>query len=275
MTGVAKNTVTKLLCDLGSLCIDWHDANVRNLRCKRVQADEIWSFCYAKDKDLPDRLRDQPGVGSIWTWTAIDADSRFMVSWLCGDRDTDTATAFMHDVAYRLANRVQLFTDGLNAYLIAVPDAFKDDIDYAIIRKIYGKDPDLRSSAVRYSPPKCVDCRREGVIGRPVRIHVATSYVERHNLTMRMQMRRFTRLTNALSKKYENLCCAVALHMMHYNFCRKHQTLGRSPATAVGLTDHVWSIDELVGLLENQERAGTEAGAMKRGPYKKRTGNSK
>lgn len=275
MTGVAKNTVTKLLCDLGSLCIDWHDENAMNLPSKRIQADEIWSFCYAKDKNLPERMRDRPDVGSIWTWTALDADSKFMVSWLCGNRDAETAKGFMHDVAYRLANRVQLTTDGLNAYLSAVPDAFEDDIDYAIIQKIYGKDPDLRSTEVRYSPPKCVDCKREGVIGHPLRQHVSTSYVERHNLTMRMQMRRFTRLTNAFSKKYENLCCAVALHMMHYNFCRKHQTLGTSPAVKVGLADHVWTIDELIGLLENQEQQAIEAGAMKRGSYRKRGSDSK
>ncbi len=275
MTGVSKNTVTKLLCDLGSLCIDWHDENVHDLECKRIQAYEIWSFCYAKDRNVPERMRDQPGIGSIWTWTAIDADSKFMVSWLCGDRDAEYAKVFMHDVASRLANRVQLTTDGFKAYLVAVPEAVANDIDFAVIREIYGNGPDLKSTAVRYSPPKRFECERIEINERPDRKHINTSYVERANLSMRMQIGRFTRLTNAFSKKYENLCCAVSLHMMHYDFCRKNQALGTSPAVACGLADHVWSIVELIGLLENQEQAAIETGAMKRGTYRKKAFDSK
>lgn len=250
MTGAAKNTVVKLLNDLGCACAKYHDEHVRNLNSERVQCDEIWSFCYAKEKNLPDRMRDMPGVGSVWTWTAIDSDSKLMISYLCGNRDTETAESFMHDVAERVTNRIQLTTDGLKCYFVAVPAAFGYDIDYAIVNKVYGRDIDFATES-RYSPPKCVGCVREGKIGRPLAQHVSTSHVERQNLTMRMGMRRFTRLTNGFSKKFSNLRHAVALHFMHYNYCRKHQTLGTSPAVKAGLADHVWSLDELIGLLDS------------------------
>jgi IS1 family transposase len=256
MTGVAKNTVVKLLRDLGEACAAWHDDHVRGLTCQRIQADEIWSFCYAKDKNLPDSMRGKPGVGSVWTWTGICADSKLIVSWHVGARDTECAMAFMEDMADRLIHRVQLSTDGHRPYLIAVPHAFGNDIDYAIIEKIYGRNTSIDPST-RYSPPKCIGCRRQGVIGQPLRQHVSTSYVERQNLTMRMGMRRFTRLTNAFSKKLENLKCAVALHFAHYNFCRKHQTLGTTPAVAAGIADRQWSLADLVSLLENRTSAGS------------------
>jgi IS1 family transposase len=252
MTGVAKNTIVKLLADLGEACEEFHDQTVRGLTTQRIQCDEIWSFCYAKDKNLPDKMRGKPGVGSVWTWTGIDADSKLCVAWSVGNRDTHCAVQFMNDVADRLANRVQLTTDGFQSYLVAVPHAFGHDIDYAVIEKIYGKTLEPHT---RYSPPQCIGCRRHGVIGRPLRQHVSTSYVERQNLTMRMSMRRFTRLTNGFSKKLANLRYAVALHFVHYNFCRKHQTLGTTPAIAAGLTAKVWSLENLIDLIDSKARS--------------------
>ena len=247
MTGAAKNTVVKLLADLGSACRNYHNETVRNLKCKKIQADEIWSFCYAKDKNVPDCMRGQFGVGDVWTWTGICADSKLIVSYLVADRGPMAAHDFMLDLADRLANRIQLTTDGYRCYLNAVPAAFGNDIDYAILNKIYGPSPDM---ARRSGPSECIGCMKMAKIGGPIGAYVSTSFVERQNLTMRMGMRRFTRLTNGFSKKLENLEHAVALHFMYYNFCRKHQTLKTTPAVAAGIADRQWSISDLMKLLD-------------------------
>jgi IS1 family transposase len=245
LTGVCKDTVLKLLCDLGVACKRYHDANVRNLRSRRVQCDETWNFCYGKDKNITDEQK-ASGAGSAWTWIALDADSKLVVSYLTGGRDASWAHAFMCDVAARLSNRVQLTTDGNRVNVEAVEDAFGSEIDYAKLLKIYGSpaEPDTR-----YSPAQIIETRLAVISGDPDVKHISTSYVERQNLTMRMSMRRFTRLTNAFSKKIENLRHAVALNYMHYNFCRIPQSLRITPAMAAGITDHIWSIDELVALL--------------------------
>ena len=246
MTGVAKNTVVKLLADLGAACDRFHDEAVRNVRAKRVQCDEIWSFVYAKQKNVPTEMRGTFGVGDVWTWTAIEADSKLIVSWLVGSRDGAAAYDFMQDVAGRLRGRVQLTTDAHKPYLTAVEDAFGMDIDYAMLQKIYGSEP---PGEKRYSPAVCLGAIPTPVTGDPNPKYISTSYVERQNLTMRMSMRRFTRLTNGFSKKLENHCAAVALNFVYYNFCRVHQTLRVTPAMQAGLTDHVWTIDEIVALL--------------------------
>src|SRR3990170_4463429 len=249
MTGAAKNTVVKLLNDLGEACAQYHDENVREVPSRRIQCDEIWSFCYAKEKNVPLDKKGQLGYGDVWTWTAIDADSKLCVSWLVGGRDSGWALDFMDDVASRLQYRVQLTTDGYKAYLMAVDDAFGSDIDYATLQKLYGKNP--KEDETRYSPAVCTGIKIDKVQGNPDPKHISTSYVERQNLTMRMSMRRFTRLTNAFSKKVENLGHAVALHFMYYNFCRVHKTLKTTPAVAAGVADHEWSIAEVVNLLES------------------------
>ena len=245
MTGVAKNTIVKLLVALGAACTRYQDATLRNLPCKRLQCDEIWAFVGGKDKNLSDEKR-EAGLGSVWTWTCIDADTKLIPSWLVGTRDGGTAYEFMMDVAGRMRGRVQLTTDGLTVYLAAVEDAFGADIDYATLTKIYGNDPEGEK---RYSPAKCLGCDTKIVTGDPDAKHISTSYVERQNLTMRMSMRRFTRLTNAFSKKVENHAAAVALYFMYYNFARIHQTLRVTPAMEAGVAQHVWSIEEIVGLL--------------------------
>ena len=250
MTGAAKNTILKLLADIGRACVEYQDKHVRNVYARRVQCDEIWAFCHSKAKNVPADNKGQFGYGDVWTWTAIDADSKLCISWCIGGRDSYTGLAFMQDVARRLAQRVQLTTDGHGVYLDAVERAFGKDIDYAMLIKLYGEQPEEQK---RYSPAKCVGAEPRTVQGKPDPKHVSTSYVERQNLTMRMSMRRFTRLTNAFSKKVQNLGHAVALHFMYYNFCRRHQTLGITPAMAAGLEDHEWSIEELVGLLEEKE----------------------
>ena len=249
MTHVAKNTVVKLLNDLGSACHKYHDENVREVPSRRIQCDEIWSFVHAKQKNVSLEKQGEFGVGDVWTWTAIDADSKLCVSWLVGGRDSGWALDFMDDVAARLQYRVQLTTDGHKAYLVAVEEAFGSNIDYATLQKLYGRNP--KEDETRYSPAVCTGLRIETVQGNPAPEHISTSYVERQNLTMRMSMRRFTRLTNAFSKKAENLAHAVALHFMYYNFCRVHQTLKTTPAVASGLADHEWTIDELVALLDS------------------------
>ncbi len=249
MTGVAKGTVLKLLVDLGRACEDFHRRTVVNVRSKRIQCDEIWAFCYAKEKNVPQEKRGQYGYGDVWTWTALDADSKLMISWLVGERDAGYASEFIGDVAGRLSNRVQLTTDGLKAYLEAVEDAFGCEIDYAQLVKLYGESPD---SEKRYSPAECIGCERRRVEGHPDPSHISTSFVERQNLTMRMSMRRFTRLTNAFSKKVENLEAAVALHFVWYNFGRIHQTLRVTPAMEAGVADHVWSVSEIVALLDKK-----------------------
>ena len=263
MTGVSKNTVTKLLSDLGLVCSIYQDRVMRDLPCERIQCDEIWSFVGMKQKNVPTEKRGEFGYGDVWTWVALDADTKLVPSFRIGSRDAADAHEFMLDLAKRLRNRVQLTTDGLNHYLSAVPRAFGDDIDYAQLVKIYGSDG---GTAGRYSPPVCLGAIPETINGSPEESKISTSYVERQNLTMRMSMRRFTRLTNAFSKKVENLAAAVSLHFMYYNFCRPHKSLdGATPAMAAGLTDHVWRLSELIGLLEAAESFPT-----KRGPYKKR-----
>lgn len=263
VVGVSINTVTKLLIDAGTVCATYHDQHVRNVTVSRVQCDEIWSFAYAKAKNVPTAKAAPDGAGDVWTWTALDADSKLIVSWLVGGRDSEYAIEFMDDLRARLANRVQLTTDGLKAYLEAVEGAFGGDVDYAVLQKLYGTAPE--SAKGRYSPAVCIGANRELVEGKPDPKHVSTSYVERQNLTMRMSMRRFTRLTNAFSKKVENHCHALALYFVWYNFCRIHKSLRVTPAMAAGVSDtlrHMEWIAELV-----------EAAALKpgpRGPYKRR-----
>jgi IS1 family transposase len=252
MTGAAKNTVVKLLVDLGEACAKFHEERVRGLRCKRIQCDEIWSFCRAKAKNVPAECKGVFGYGDVWTWTAIDADTKLVASWLVGLRDAACAEAFMLDVAGRVLQRLQLTTDGLGVYLDAVDNAFGSEVDYAQLVKLYGApEGNQRTAEARYSPPQCNGTKKTPLLGLPDRQHVSTSYVERQNLTMRMSMRRFTRLTNAFSKKVENLMHAVSLHFVHYNFVRRHQTLKTTPAVAAGLADHEWTIDDLVGLLDS------------------------
>jgi IS1 family transposase len=248
MCGANVNTVMWLLEDVGRACAEYQDKALRNLTCKRIQCDEIWSFCYAKEKNVPQELQGKFGFGDVWTWVAMCAETKLVVSWRVGGRNAWHAQHFMYDVASRLANRVQLTTDGHRVYLDAVELAFADEIDYAMLVKLYSSDK--AEGEVRYSPADCIGCRSIAIKGHPKPQHISTSFVERQNLTMRMQMRRFTRLTNAFSKKVENHMAAIALHYMHYNFCRIHQTLRVTPAMESGVTDHVWSVEEIVGLLD-------------------------
>jgi IS1 family transposase len=248
ITGAAKNTVVKLLCDLGKACLAFHDDTVRNLNTRVVQADEIWSFVGCKEKRAtPDKKAD--GQGDAWTWIAIDADSKLVITWHLGLRTEGDCRDFIDDLADRCAMRIQLSTDGFGTYKNAVRVAFGPNVDYGQIVKMFGQDPN-GDGPHRYSPPVCTSCKAMAVIGDPVESQISTSYVERQNLTLRMQNRRFTRLTNAFSKKIENHGYAIALHYMYYNFCRKHQTLKTTPAVAAKVADHVWSIEELVGLLD-------------------------
>jgi IS1 family transposase len=247
MTGVCQEAILKLLRDLGKACADHHNATVRNVQSKRVQCDEVWSFCYAKEKNVPQDKKDS-GAGSVWLWTAIDADSKLLLSYLCGGRDASWAIRFMKDLASRVSSRIQITTDGHRAYAEAVEGAFGMDVDYAMLIKLYGAPSDRPDT--RYSPAACIGTRTGILSGNPDQRHISTSYVERMNLNLRMGLRRFTRLTNAFSKKFENHCHAVAIYFAYYNFCRVHQTLRVTPAMEAGLTDHVWSLVELVGLLE-------------------------
>lgn len=264
ITGASKNTVTKLLIDAGKACAEYHDANVRNVKASRIQVDEIWSFTYAKQKNVAAAKAAPDGAGDTWTWTAIDADNKLIVSYFVGGRDGESAMWFMDDLRARLANRVQLTSDGHRAYLNAVEGAFGDDIDYAMLNKIYGAAPEAFKG--RYSPAECIGAKKDRVTGNPDMGHVSTSYVERNNLTMRMHMRRFTRLTNAFSKKVENHAYAVALHMMYYNFVKTHSKLRMSPAMAAGVSERLWEISDIVALVE-----AAEAKPEKRGPYQKRS----
>ena len=247
VVGVSKNTVLKLLRDVGRACSEYQGKTLVNLGCKRLQCDEIWSFCYAKKKNVPKSLRGVFGFGDVWTWTAIDADTKLVPSWLVGDRDADAAYRFMRDLANRLNGRVQLTTDGHRPYLEAVEGAFGFDIDYAMLIKIYGIDPEDEK---RYSPPKVIESRLMAISGNPDHKHISTSYCERQNLTMRMSMRRFTRLTNGHSKKIENHIYAISLHFMYYNFCRIHQGLRVTPAMEAGVDDHVWNLADMVKLID-------------------------
>ncbi len=244
ITGISINTVTKLLVDLGAACLKFHDENVKGLQTRRIQCDEIWSFVYAKQKNLPEG---QEG-GDIWTWVGIDADTRLVVSWFVGARDAGAAEYFMEDVSRRLTNRVQLTTDGNTAYLEAVENTFGAKIDYAQLIKMYGPDPNVGPDR-KYSPPVCVGGETKIIKGNPETKHISTSYIERQNLTMRMHMRRFTRLTNGFSKKIENHCLAIALHFMYYNYCKIHKTLRVTPAMEAGLTKDIWEVGDLVRLI--------------------------
>jgi IS1 family transposase len=270
MTGVARNTVTKLLLDLGTVCSIYQDRTLRDLTCERIQVDEIWAFVYSKQANVPPEKRGE--AGDVWTWVALDADTKLVPTYRIGARDLTEATAFMTDLAKRLRNRVQITSDGFPPYPLAVRGVFGKEVDYAQLVKVYGSDHS-RKPERRYSPAVCLDAIPNPVTGNPDPDHISTSYVERLNLTMRMSMRRYTRLTNAFSKKVENLAAAVSLHFMVYNFCRVHKTLGTTPAVAAGVADHPWTLDEIVALLDRAERAVP----IKRGPYKKRqvTTNSK
>jgi IS1 family transposase len=264
ITGVNKITITKLLVDAGRVCMDYHDANVRNVQAKRVQADEIWSFCYAKKRNVASAKAAPEGAGDVWTWTALDADSKLVISYLIANRDAPSAHAFMQDLAVRLANQVQITTDNLRSYVDAIEAAFGGDVDYATLVKLFGDSPEPKG---RYSPAQCTGIKKERMMGNPDMKHVSTSYVEKNNLTMRMHMRRFTRLTNAFSKKFENHAYAVALHMMYYNFVKIHGKLRTSPAMAAGIETRLWEVSDIVALLESHEAATTP---KVRGPYKKK-----
>jgi IS1 family transposase len=248
MAGCSINTVSKLLLDIGAACAGYQDEHLRDLSCKTIEADEIWSFVYSKQKNVPDELQGQFGVGDVWTWTALDADSKLIVSWYVGGRQHEDADAFMVDLASRLRDRIQLTTDGLGSYPNAVGLAFKQNIDFAQLMKTYAAES--RIGQARYSPAVCTGARVRVDRGNPDPAKISTSYVERQNLTMRMGMRRFTRLTNGFSKKLDNHMAAIALHFMHYNFARTHKTLERTPAMAAGVADHRWSLTEIAGLLD-------------------------
>lgn len=250
ITGVSINTVSKLLVDMGAACMEYHNMHVHSLSTKRVECDEIWSFVYAKEKNATDEQKKQ-GAGDAWTWVGMDADSKLAISWLVADRSAESAKIIMEDISLRLNNRVQLTTDGLKAYLEAVDNAFGDDIDYAQLIKIYGGPG--KDEQRKYSPAECTGIKKVKVKGNPDKSLVSTSYIERQNLTMRMHMRRFTRLTNGFSKKIENHAHAIALHFMYYNFCKIHKTLRVTPAMEAGLTLKPWSIGDLVALLDKKD----------------------
>jgi len=258
MTGVAKNTVVKLLVDLGTVCSIEQDRRMRDLTCERIECDEIWAFVYSKQKNVP--LEKRGEAGDVWTWVALDPDTKLVPTFHIGPRDMGSAHAFMHDLARRMRSRIQLTTDAFGPYLPAVRSAFGDDVDYAQLVKTYGTDQDPRRPERRYSPSVCLGAAPMPVNGNPDADKISTSHIERLNLTMRMSMRRYTRLTNAFSKKVENLTAAVSLHFMYYNFVRVHQSLKTTPAVAAGVTDHVWSLDELIGLLEEAEATPTKRG---------------
>jgi IS1 family transposase len=250
MTGIAKNTIVKLLIELGEACSRYQSDAIRGIRSLRVQCDEIWSFVGSKEKNTSPEKKAE-GCGDCWTWTALDADTKLIISFMLGDRTLSTAYDFMHDVAARIATRpIQLTTDGHRAYLEAVESAFNEDIDYAMLSKIYKSN----QAETRYSPAVCIGCETKIVSGAPDPNHISTSYVERQNLTMRMSMRRFTRLTNGFSKKLENHAAMVSLYFMFYNFGRVHQTLRVTPAMEASIADHVWSIEEIVGLLADEAK---------------------
>jgi IS1 family transposase len=250
MTGASRNTINKLLIDLGTACSAYQDKVFRNLKCKRIQCDEIWCFVGCKQKNVTPENRDN-GWGDVWTWVALDSDTKLVPTWFVGNRNASAAYHFMHDLKPRLAHRVQLTTDGLKCYLEATEDAFGSEIDYAQLIKIYGNavGPNASNPEVRYSPAQCMGAKKGVITGNPDFKHISTSHIERQNLTMRMSMRRFTRLTNGFSKKVENHEHSVAVHYMYYNFGRIHQSLRVTPAMEAGISDHVWSLDEIVNLL--------------------------
>ena len=249
MTGAAKNTITKLLADLGEACAEYQDGVLQDLPCKVLEVDEIWSYCYAKQKNVPERFKGTPGDGDVWTFTALCADTKLVPSWLVGERTAEDAEYFLTDLASRLEGRIQLSTDGHRIYEGTVGPAFRQNVDWAQIQKQFSGGEDGK-----YSPPVCIGTKRRVVKGDPDPDRISTSYVERQNLTMRMGMRRFTRLTNGFSRKVENLAHAVSLHFMHYNFARPHRSLKerypRTPAMAAGVADHIWSLEEIAALLD-------------------------
>lgn len=253
LTGVSRNTVAKLLADAGNACLAFSDAAMVNLPCERIQCDEIWSFCYAKSKNVPTEKKGHFGYGDVWTWTAICADTKIIPTWRVGGRDAGVAHELMMDLYPRLRRRVQLTTDGHKAYLSAVEDAFGIDVDYAMLVKIYGEN--TKEEQRRYSPAVCIGTDRTVVEGSPDPKHISTSYVERANLSMRMGMRRFTRLTNAFSKKVENHIHALSIYFFHYNFVRIHQSLRVTPAMEAKVTDRLWSITDMVDMIERWEAA--------------------
>ena len=255
MTGASKNTIVKLLADAGNACSEYQDRTLVNLPCKRIQADEIWSFVYSKQKNVPKEKRGQFGIGDVWTWTTICADTKLVPSWYVGMRDAESAHHIMQDVAKRLSSRVQLTTDGFHCYLDAVNAAFGGDIDYAMLVKMYGTDP---MGERNYSPSICLSAESRIIRGNPDREHINTSYVERQNLNIRMGVRRFTRLTNAFSKKVENHIHALSIYFMHYNFVRIHQTTRVTPAMAAGVTDTLWSLDDMVRIVDEWEASQKE-----------------
>ncbi len=262
ITGASTTTILKLLVDAGLACARFHDENMRGVKAKKIQCDEIWSFCYAKAKNVATAKAAPERAGDVWTWTALDSDSKLIVSYLIGGRDGEYAMAFMDDLRQRLANRVQLTTDGHKAYLQAVEEAFGTDIDYAMLVKLYGEGP---KTEARYSPAVCIGARKEAITGRPDRREVSTSHVERSNLSMRMHNRRFTRLTNAHSKKFENHCHMISLYTTFYNFVRINSAVRTSPAMAAGVSPRLWEMADIVNLID-----AAESPAKPRGPYKKR-----
>lgn len=264
--GVSINTVTKFLIEAGEACAEYHNQNVRNVTASNIQCDEIWSFCYAKKKNVATAKAAPEFAGDVWTWTALDADSKLIVSYLVGGRDSGYALEFMDDVKSRLANRVQLTTDGHRAYLEAVEESFGADVDYAQLVKLYGSAPE--SAKGRYSPAECTGIKKNRIEGNPDIAKVSTSYVERQNLTMRMSMRRFTRLTNGFSKKIDNHIHMLSLYFVHYNFCRIHKTLKVTPAMEAGLTKMLHDAEWIIGLMDARAPK-----PKKRGPYKKRNSN--
>ena len=260
---VSINTVAKLLVDAGKACAAFHDEKVRGVKARRVQVDEVWTFTAAKQANVQNMKQPVENAGDTWTWTAIEADTKLLISWLVGGRDSDYAIAFMDDLRERLANRVQLSSDGHHAYFDAVEETFGDDVDYAQVIKLFGPSKTVMG---RYSPPACIGARKDRISGIPDPKHISTSFAERQNLTMRMQMRRFTRLTNAFSKKFENHMHMVALYTVWYNYVKQHKSLkGLSPAMAAGISETLWSMTDLANMVD-----ATAPKPGKRGPYKKR-----
>lgn len=266
---VSKNTVTKLLEDAGKVCAAYHDENARGAEAQHVQADGIWAFCYAKERKVAAAKTAAAEAGDIWTWTAMDRDSKMIISYTVGDRSQATAREFMFDLAPRVTGRIRLTTDGHGAYLKAVTDAYSGGVDYGMLIKQYGDPGDTKCHERKYSPTECTGAKKEAIFGKHDMDQVGTSHVERQNCTMQMGMRRFTRLTNAFSKKAENHAYAVALHFMYYNYCRTHKSLRMTPAMAAGVTDRLWDVQDIVALVE-----AAEPTPKKRGPYKKRLKNS-
>ena len=261
---VSINTVSKLLVEAGEAALALHHETVRDVKASRIQCDEIWSFCYAKARNVSTAKAAPEGSGDVWTWTALDPDTKLMVSYFVGDRGAESAMILMDDLASRLADRVQLTTDGHRPYLDAVEGAFGDDVDFAQLVKLYSEHGGLTPER-RYSPAHCTGALKRRVTGRPDPSHVSTSHVERMNLSIRMQNRRFTRLTNAFSKKLDNHIHALALYFCFYNFCRIHKSLRMTPAMAAGITDRLWSLEDIVAKIDAMAPP-----PKPRGPYRKR-----